>query len=58
MMTRVQELREKAELFTTRAAHAKVRTERNTYLSLAQSCRSLAEIEESLRSASDDGDRI
>ncbi len=45
-MTRVQELRHKAEQFAARAAHARVRTERNTFLSLAQSCRFLANSQE------------
>ena len=45
-MTTVQELREKADQFAARAAHAKARTQRNTFLSLAQSCRFLANHQE------------
>ena len=41
-MTRAQELRAKADHFADRAARARDRTARNTYLSLEQSYRSLA----------------
>ena len=41
-MTRTQQLLDKATHFAARAAHAKGRTERNTYLSLEKSYRSLA----------------
>ncbi|HEY5410868.1 MAG TPA: hypothetical protein VIJ94_09085 [Caulobacteraceae bacterium] len=41
-MTRVQDLQAKADHFADRAAHARDRTARNTYLSLEQSYRSLA----------------
>jgi hypothetical protein len=45
-MTKVQELRAKADSFAARAATAKGRTMRNTFLSLEQSVRNLAAIEE------------
>ena len=41
-MTRAQEFKAKAEQFAARAATAKVRTQRNTLLSLERSCRLLA----------------
>ena len=41
-MTKAKELWAKADKFAARAAAAKARTERNTYLSLEQSCRTLA----------------
>ena len=41
-MTKATELRAKADAYAARAAAAKARTERNTYLSLEQSCRALA----------------
>ena len=41
-MTKAKELRAQADQFAARAAAAKARTERNTYLSLEQSCRTLA----------------
>jgi hypothetical protein len=41
-MTRAQEFKAKAEQFAARAATARVRTERNTFLSLERSCRQLA----------------
>jgi hypothetical protein len=45
-MTKAQELHAKADVFAQRAASAKARTARNTYLSLEQSVRSLAAIRE------------
>jgi hypothetical protein len=45
-MSRAQDFKAKAEQFAARAAHAKLRTERNTFLSLEQSCRQLAADEE------------
>ena len=45
-MTRAQQLRAKADSFAARAASAKGRTRRNTYLSLEQAVRSLAVMEE------------
>ena len=45
-MTKAQELRAKADHFAARAASAKARTTRNTYLSLEQSVRNLAASEE------------
>jgi len=45
-MTRAQQLRAKADSFAARAANAKARTLRNTYLSLEQAVRSLAVMEE------------
>jgi hypothetical protein len=41
-MDKLQDLLLKADQFAARAASAKARTERNTYLSLEQSCRALA----------------
>ncbi len=41
-MTRAQQLHAKADHFADRAAHARERTARNTYLSLEQSYRGLA----------------
>ena len=41
-MTKAKELRAKADAYAVRAAGAKARTERNTYRSLEQSCRTLA----------------
>ncbi len=41
-MTRTQDLLDRATHFAARAAHAKGRIERNTYLSLEQSYRNLA----------------
>jgi len=41
-MSKAQELHAKADLFAARAAGAKGRTARNTYLSLEQTVRSLA----------------
>jgi hypothetical protein len=45
-MTKVQELHAKADHFAARAANAKARRLRNTYLALEQAVRSLAEHEE------------
>jgi hypothetical protein len=41
-VTKAQDLQAKADHFADRAAHARERTARNTYLSLEQSYRSLA----------------
>jgi hypothetical protein len=41
-MTKAHELYAKADRFAARAAHARSRTERNTYLSLEKSYRTLA----------------
>lgn len=41
-MTKMQRLLERADHFADRAAHARGRTERNTYLSLERSYRTLA----------------
>ena len=41
-MTKAQDLQAKADHFADRAAHARERTARNTYLSLEHSYRSLA----------------
>jgi hypothetical protein len=45
-MTKTQELRAKADHFAERAASAKQRTARNTFLSLEQTVRTLAANEE------------
>lgn len=45
-MTKAQELHAKADVFAGRAASAKGRTTRNTYLSLEHSVRALAASEE------------
>lgn len=50
-MTRAKELTEKAEQFADRAARARGRTARNTYLSLEQSYRSLAVQQERFENA-------
>jgi hypothetical protein len=50
-MTRAQLLRAKADSFAARAASAKARTQRNTFLSLEQAVRSLAAMEERDESA-------
>jgi|WetSurMetagenome_2_1015567.scaffolds.fasta_scaffold146392_2 hypothetical protein len=42
-MTKAHELYAKADRFAARAAHARTRTERNTYLSLEKSYRTLAD---------------
>ena len=45
-MTKAQELNAKADHFAARAASAKGRTTRNTYLSLEQAVRTLATTEQ------------
>jgi len=58
-MTKAQQLRAKADSFAARAASAKARTLRNTYLSLEQAVRNLADLEERGESArqGSEGDR-
>jgi hypothetical protein len=50
-LTRAQELHAKADHFALRAAHARGRTARNTYLSLEQSYRGLATQQERFETA-------
>lgn len=50
-MTRAQELHAKADHFAARAAHARGRTARNTYLSLEKSYRGLAAQQERFEAA-------
>ena len=51
VVTRAQELHAKADHFAERAAQARGRTARNTYLSLEQSYRSLATQQERFETA-------
>jgi hypothetical protein len=50
-MTKALELYAKADRFALRAAHARTRTERNTYLSLEKSYRTLAAKQERFEAA-------